>query len=146
MLSRSVEYNSLQLHGLPPARFLCPWGFSTQEYSSVLPCPPPETWHAYNLILVIKPSLLLLAIGFTCLSPESLRTWGASRGHDFFSNVSISSSTIQSTGRPVRPKSCVYQSEPGGLRKTAHGSDPSANPANSIFKIHARNPISPHSP
>ena len=26
---------------LQPARLLCPWGFSRQEYWSVLPCPPP---------------------------------------------------------------------------------------------------------
>ena len=29
-------------HGLYPARLLCPWGFSKQEYWSRLPCPPPE--------------------------------------------------------------------------------------------------------
>ena len=28
-------------HGLQPARLLCPWGFSKQEYWSGLPCPPP---------------------------------------------------------------------------------------------------------
>ena len=27
-------------HGLWPARLLCPWGFSRQEYWSGLPCPP----------------------------------------------------------------------------------------------------------
>ena len=41
MLSRSVVSNSLCTHGLSPARFLCPWGFSRQEYWSGLPCPPP---------------------------------------------------------------------------------------------------------
>ena len=25
----------------PPARLLCPWGFSRQEYWNGLPCPPP---------------------------------------------------------------------------------------------------------
>ena len=33
--------NSLQPRGLQPIRFLCPWGFSRQEYWSGLPCPPP---------------------------------------------------------------------------------------------------------
>ena len=33
--------NYLQPHGLYPARLLCPWGFSSQEYWSVLPCPSP---------------------------------------------------------------------------------------------------------
>ena len=28
-------------HGLQPARLLCPWEFSRQEYWSGLPCPPP---------------------------------------------------------------------------------------------------------
>ena len=37
MLSRSVTSDSLQ-----PARHLCPWGFSRQEYWSGLPCPSPE--------------------------------------------------------------------------------------------------------
>ena len=31
----------LQPHGLQPARLLCPWRFSRQEYWSGLPCPPP---------------------------------------------------------------------------------------------------------
>ena len=41
VLSRSVMFNSLQPHGLQPARLLCPWGFSRQEYWSGLPCSPP---------------------------------------------------------------------------------------------------------
>ena len=36
----SVMPDSLQPHGLQPARLLCPWGFSRQEYWSGLPCPP----------------------------------------------------------------------------------------------------------
>ena len=41
LLSRSVMSDSLQPHGLFPIRFLCPWGFSRQEYWSRLPCPSP---------------------------------------------------------------------------------------------------------
>ena len=41
VLSRPVVSNSLQSHGLEPARVLCPWWFSRQEYWSGLPCPPP---------------------------------------------------------------------------------------------------------
>ena len=33
--------NSVQPYGLQPARLLCPWGFSRQEFWSGLPCPPP---------------------------------------------------------------------------------------------------------
>ena len=33
--------DSLRPHGLWSARFLCPWGFSRQEFWSGLPCPPP---------------------------------------------------------------------------------------------------------
>ena len=39
--SRSVVSDSVKPHGLQPARLLCPWGFSRQEYWSGLPCPPP---------------------------------------------------------------------------------------------------------
>ena len=42
MLSCSVVSDSLKPHGLQPARLLCPWGYSTQEYWSGLPCPPPQ--------------------------------------------------------------------------------------------------------
>ena len=41
VLSSSVMSDSLRAHGLGPARLLCPWGFSRQEYWSGLPCPPP---------------------------------------------------------------------------------------------------------
>ena len=40
VLSRSVVSNSLQPHGLQPARLLRPQGFSRQESWSGLPCPP----------------------------------------------------------------------------------------------------------
>ena len=32
----------LRPHGLQPAKFLCPWGFSRQEYWSGFPYPPPR--------------------------------------------------------------------------------------------------------
>ena len=38
---RSVVPDSLWPHGLQPARLLCPWGFSGQEYWSGLPFPSP---------------------------------------------------------------------------------------------------------
>ena len=41
MRACSVMSNSLQPYGLEPARLLCPWGFSRQEYWSGLSCPPP---------------------------------------------------------------------------------------------------------
>ena len=37
----SFGFDSLRPHGLQPARLLCPWGLSRQEYWSGLPCPPP---------------------------------------------------------------------------------------------------------
>ena len=36
-----VVSNSLRPYGLQPARVLCLWGLSRQEYWSGLPCPPP---------------------------------------------------------------------------------------------------------
>ena len=41
VLGHSVMTNYLQPYGLQAARLLSPWGFSRQEYWSVLPCPPP---------------------------------------------------------------------------------------------------------
>ena len=41
MLSCSVVSDSLKPHGLQPARCLCLWRFSRQEYWDGLPCPPP---------------------------------------------------------------------------------------------------------
>ena len=41
LLICSVVSDSLGHHGLWPARLLCPWGFSRQEYWSGLPCPSP---------------------------------------------------------------------------------------------------------
>ena len=41
MFSCSVVSDFLWPHGLYPARLLCPWGFSRQEYWCGLPCPPP---------------------------------------------------------------------------------------------------------
>ena len=40
-LIHSVMSDSLSLHGLYPARLLCPWGFSKQEHWSGLPYPSP---------------------------------------------------------------------------------------------------------
>ena len=39
VLSQSVVSDSLQPHGLQPAKLLCPWGFSRQEYWRGLPPP-----------------------------------------------------------------------------------------------------------
>ena len=41
VLSRSVMSSFFRPRGLWPARLLCSWGFSRQEYWSGLPCPPP---------------------------------------------------------------------------------------------------------
>ena len=42
MLSHSVMSDSLQLHGLEPARLLCPLDFPDKKYWSGLPFPPPR--------------------------------------------------------------------------------------------------------
>ena len=41
VLSCSGVSDSLQPYGQQPARLLCPWGFSRQEYWNGLPCPSP---------------------------------------------------------------------------------------------------------
>ena len=40
VLSHSIISNSFLPCGLQPARLLCSWAFSSQEYWSGLPCPP----------------------------------------------------------------------------------------------------------
>ena len=63
----SVMSDSLQPCGLKPAKLLCPWGFSSQEYWSGLSCPPPRDL----LDPGIKPSSLMsptLARGFFTIS------------------------------------------------------------------------------
>ena len=72
---KNTEVGSLSLlqHGLYPARLLCPWGFSMQEYWSGLPCPPPGDLPTPG----IKPASLMfpaLAGGFFSTSA----TWEAS--------------------------------------------------------------------
>ena len=42
VLSCSVVSDFLQPQGLQPARLLCPWGLSRQEYQRGLPYPPPQ--------------------------------------------------------------------------------------------------------
>ena len=66
VLSHSVMSDSLQPCGLKPAKLLCPWGFSSQEYWSGLSCPPPGDRP--------KPGIKLRssALQADSLSPESL--------------------------------------------------------------------------
>ena len=74
-LVTSVVSDSVQPHGLQPARLLCPWGFSMQEYWSGLPCPPP--WDLPDSRMEPRSStlqadslpsdLLLLTICLVCL-------------------------------------------------------------------------------
>ena len=45
VLSHSVMSNSLRPHGPQPARLLCSWDFSRQEYWSGLPFPTPGELH-----------------------------------------------------------------------------------------------------
>ena len=66
VLSRSVVSDSFRPHRLQPARLLCPWGFSKQEYWSGWPCPPPG--HLPNP--GIEPSLLHCRRILHCLSHQ----------------------------------------------------------------------------
>ena len=52
VLSRSVMSNSSRPHVLQPARFLCPWGFSRQEYWSGLPFPSPGDYSAFTPVII----------------------------------------------------------------------------------------------
>ena len=61
----SVVSDSLRPYGLQPARLLCPWGLSRQDYWSGLSCPPPGDLPHPE----IKPVSLMspgLAVRFFC--------------------------------------------------------------------------------
>ena len=57
VLNPSVVSDSLWLHELKPARLLCSWGFSIQEYWSGLPCPLPGIFPTQGA----NPSLIHIA-------------------------------------------------------------------------------------
>ena len=91
MLSRPVMSNSTRPHGLSPARLLCPWRFSRQEYWSDLPCPPPgdltnagiktdspELWHILYYLshqgsprILERVAYLFCKMGSITLTPQS---------------------------------------------------------------------------
>ena len=67
--------SDLQLHGLLPARLLCPWAFSRQEYWSGLPFPSPgdlpNPW-----IKPVTPASSALAGGcFNTDPPRKPKIW-----------------------------------------------------------------------
>ena len=64
-------FDSLQSPGQQPARPLCPWDFSRQEYWSGLPVPPPEDLPGPG---IVPTSLHLLHCCrfFTIEPPEEL--------------------------------------------------------------------------
>ena len=66
VLSCSVMSDSLQIHVLQPARLLCPWGFSRQEYWSQLACPLPRDLPNSG----IKPRSLALQVNLYRLSHQ----------------------------------------------------------------------------
>ena len=59
MLSYSIRSDSLRPNGLQPARVLCPWGLSRQEYWSVLPrCSPGDLPDpGIELVSLMSPAL-----------------------------------------------------------------------------------------
>ena len=66
VLSCSVVSNSSRPHG--PARLLCPWGFSRQEYWSGLPCPPPGD-----------------PIQVSCTADRFFTIWATREAHEYWS-------------------------------------------------------------
>ena len=67
----SVTSDSLQPCGLQPARLLCPWGLSRQEYWRGLPCHPP--WYLPYQGL----NLSLMSIALACRFFTTSATWEA---------------------------------------------------------------------
>ena len=76
----SIMTDSLRPHGLQPTRLLCPWGFSKQEYWSVLPCSSPGDL----LDPGIEPTSLIspaLAGEFFTTAPPGKPPWQASKNY-----------------------------------------------------------------
>ena len=68
----SVVSNSLQPHGLQPARLLCPW--DSPSKNTGLPCPPPGDLPNPGIELVSLMSPALAGGFFTTEPPEKLHT------------------------------------------------------------------------
>ena len=64
-------FDSLQPHGLQPAKLLCPWGFSRQEYWSRLPCPSPGDL-PHPGIKLRSPALQADTLPFEPLHPKKI--------------------------------------------------------------------------
>ena len=65
---------TLRPHGLQPAKLLCPWGFSRQEYHRGLPCHPPGDLPNPG-IEPRSPSL----------QANSLTIWATREAHEYWS-------------------------------------------------------------
>ena len=63
---------SVMSDALQPARLLCPWDFSRQEYRSGLPFPPPEDIPDPGIKLKPPTSAVSPALQVDCLPTESL--------------------------------------------------------------------------
>ena len=87
----SVMSNSLWPYGLQPARFLCPWEFSKQEYWSGSPCPPAGNLPEQRL----KPmSLIAPALAGRFFTTNTI--WEA---QIYVIDVSVHFSSVQSLSR-----------------------------------------------
>ena len=105
-LVASVVSDSLQPHELapPPARLLCPWGFSRQKYGSGLPCPPPGDIPDPG----IEPTSLMspaLAGGFFTTST----TWEAPSVPDIQPNLETYNLEYMAILRKFCPFNCITQ-------------------------------------
>ena len=67
----------LRPHGLWPARLLCPWDFSRQEYVSELPFPSPGALPNLG-IKPVSPASLALTGGFSTPSHLGSTVYGYS--------------------------------------------------------------------
>ena len=105
---RIVVSDSVRPHGLQPARLLCPWGFSRQEYWSRLPCPPTGDLPDPG----IKPrSPALQADSLPTEPPEkppSKFIWGQNEDRSWRDSTSGSSEKLLQRGRGKVSYVCVF--------------------------------------
>ena len=87
--------DSLQPHGLWPARFLCPGDFSRQEYWSGLPFPPPRNLPEPGT----EPTSPTLTGGFLTPEPNMYMFM-----YGWFALLYSGKTTLQSNYTPIKTK------------------------------------------
>ena len=119
----SVVSDSLRPHGLQPARLLCPWDFSRQEYCSGLPCPPPgdlpdpQTEPRSLVSAALTGRFFTTRATWEPLGIDYLKTYSGSKTRGVFSQTSTIS--IETVGAQVGPGQGFWAERGQTMRSTS---------------------------